>query len=201
MALFKNLLIECRQCNRKILVKPADTERGEIVCSHSGCGAINSLTTSWYYSDSILDGLSETGTLTNLTDSAIIYPLQIGLNTIGVGTEATLTVPRILHHNQQCFISRLHCTLTVTFDKWIGQLRYQLQDGVTLPGSNTLKVSKNGTMLNNILLKPGEIIDVPNGGLLTLGGMDTFRLTHHLFSLDMLKTYKTHLDFDPDRTD
>lgn len=200
MAFFKNSLIECQQCRRKILVKPADVERGTITCSHVGCGAINSLATSWYYSPTILDGLSEVGMLSGNVDSSVALPLQLGINTLGVGNEASVILPRILHGNQ-CFISRLHCTLTITFDKWAGQLRYQLQDGVITTDTNLVKISKNGTLLNDLRLKPGEVIDIPDGGLITLGGLDTFRLSHHLFSPERLITYKTQSDFDPDSTE
>lgn len=200
MGVFKNTLIQCQQCRRKILVKPADSERGHILCTHTGCGAVNSLSASFYYDEAIVMGLPDCGQLTYLNNASVWFALRFGVNIIGVGSDSTIQLPRFLHNNQ-CYISRQHCTLTVLFDKWTGQLRYQLQDGVVLPNTGTYQPSKNGTAVNQTKLRFTELIDVPDGGLITLGGIDTFRLSHYRFPAALLDTYRVHLQFDPDQTE
>ncbi|QDK78879.1 FHA domain-containing protein [Spirosoma sp. KCTC 42546] len=199
MSGFKTTLINCRQCGRRILVRAADAERGSIMCSHVGCGAINELQKLVHYDESIVQGLPEFGQLTYLGNAESSYSLQFGRNVIGTSETCTVRVTRFVHEGR-CFISRRHCTLTITFDKWTGQLRYQLQDGAIDDTTHTHHYSLNGTLLNGIPLQKNELIDVDNGGIITLGGVDRFRLTHFPIPPAMLDTYKIELGFNPDRT-
>jgi|GEM_PF-968739 len=199
MSGFRTTLINCQQCNRKIMVRAADIQRGSIVCSHVGCGAINMLETASYYDESIVEGLPGFGQLTYANSPKQPYLLQFGKNTIGTSETCTIPVERSLHEGR-CFISRRHCTLTVTFDKWAGKLRYQLQDGTIDPITQEVQASLNGTLLNGILLQKTEIIDVEDGGVITLGGIDRFVLTHFALNPDMLATYRVDLAFNPDST-
>ncbi len=199
MSGFKTSLITCRQCGRRIMVRGTDAERGYIVCSHMGCGATNDLQVGFQYDESIVNGLPGFGCLTYLGQPKTLYLLQFGPNVIGTGETATIRVGRY-QHNGRCFISRRHCTLTVSFDRWTGQLRYQLHDGATDPDALTIRYSLNGTLLNNVPLQKTEIIDVDSEGIITLGGADRFRLTHQFIDPAMLETYKVDLAFNPDRT-
>ncbi|WP_381506569.1 FHA domain-containing protein [Spirosoma flavum] len=181
------------------MVRTADAERGSITCSHVGCGAINNLQTSFHFDENIVRGLPGFGQLTYLDDPEITYPLRFGSNVIGIADSCTVQVTRFVH-NGRCFISRRHCTLSVTFDKWTGQLRYQLQDGAVDSITQTIQYSLNGTLLGGALLKKTEMIDVGDGEIITLGGTDRFRLMHYSIAPAMLETYKVELDFNPDRT-
>ena len=199
MSGFKTTLIVCQQCGRRIMVRAADAERGSITCSHVGCGAVNILQKSFHYDENIMRGLPEFGQLTYLGNPKTAYPLQFGPNVMGTDESCTVQLDRFVH-NGRCFISRRHCTLTVTFDKWSGQLRYQLQDGALETGKQEMKYSLNGTQLNGSPLQRTEIIDVDDEGIIALGGADRFRLTHFTIPAPMLDTYKVELDFNPDRT-
>ncbi|ADB38983.1 FHA domain-containing protein [Spirosoma linguale] len=199
MSVFKTTLIDCRQCGRRIMVRAADAERGSIVCSHLGCGAINTLSAGFQYDENIVRGLPAFGQLTYLGDSQLIYPLQFGRNVIGTSDLCTVQLDRFMH-NGRCFISRRHSTLTVAFDKWTGQLRYHLQDGAIDNDGKTHQYSLNGTKLNATPLQKTEIVDVEDEGIVTLGGVDSFRLSHYVIPSAMLDTYKVELDFNPDRT-
>ena len=197
---FKTTLVNCRQCGRRIMVRAADAERGAIVCSHMGCGAVNGLQKPFHYDEAIVQGLPSFGQLTYLDNPETTYPLQVGNNVIGTADACTIQVERIVH-NGRCFISRRHCTVSVTFDKWTGQLRYQLQDGaVDDSTTQNRQYSLNGTLLNSTPLQKMEIIDIGDGEIITLGGVDRFRLTHFAIPPAMLDTYKIELDFNPDRT-
>ncbi|GAB3704144.1 hypothetical protein GCM10027592_35160 [Spirosoma flavus] len=196
---FKTTLITCQQCGRRIMVRGADAERGSIICSHTGCGAINMLETSGYYNEAFLNELPSLGQLTYQGDSNRTYSLQFGSNVIGTASSCTVQVERIVH-NGRCFISRRHCTLTVTFDKWTGLLRYQLQDGAVDTNTQVMHHSKNGTQLNGATLEKAELIDVPDGGVITLGGVDKFRLTHVAISPAELNSQKVMTVFNPDQT-
>ena len=200
MSGFKTTLIVCQQCGRRIMVRAADVERGSITCSHVGCGAINVLQTAFHYDDAIVNGLPGFGQLTYVGESEISYPLQFGHNVIGTADSCTIQVERFIHDGR-CFISRRHCTLAVTFDKWTGQLRYQLQDGAISGNQQEMQYSLNGTRLNEQSVLKTEIIDVGNEGIITLGGIDRFRLTHFVIPSAMLDTYKIELAYNPDRTE
>lgn len=199
MSEFKTTLIVCQQCGRRIMVRAADAERGSITCSHVGCGAVNTLGTSFHYDENIVQGLPEFGLLTYLDRPWTTYPLRFGSNVIGTDESCTIQVDRFIH-NGRCFVSRWHCTLTVTFDKWNGQLRYQLQDGALDRSRQEMRYSLNGTQLNDLPLQRTEIIDVGNEGIIALGGADRFRLTHFAIPAAVLDTYKVELGFNPDRT-
>ena len=181
------------------MVRAADAERGSITCSHSGCGAMNALQTAFHYDEAIVDGLPDFGRLTYVEKPDLVYPLRFGANVIGTGDACTVRVSRF-EHGGRCYISRQHCTLTVTFDKWTGRLRYCVQDGAADPDSQAMRFSLNGTLLNGKPLLKTEIIDVSDGDIITLGGADRFRLTHATISPAMLDTYKIDLAFNPDRT-
>lgn len=196
---FKTTLINCQQCGRRIMVRATDAERGSIVCSHTGCGAVNTLQTIFQYDEAIANGLSDVGRLVYLEQPEVAYPLHFGPNVVGTGEGSTIRVNRF-EHGGRCYISRWHCTLTVTFDKWTGRLRYHIQDGALEPGSDSVRFSLNGTMLNGTPLLKTEIIDVADGDIITLGGADRFRLTHAIINPVMLETYKIDLAFNPDRT-
>ena len=199
MSNFRTTLITCQQCGRRIMVRAADAERGSITCSHIGCGAVNNLKTAFQYDQSIVNGLPDFGNLIYLGNPETIYPLWFGPNVIGTGDACTVQVNRF-EHGGRCFISRWHCTLTITFDKWTGRLRYCVQDGAIEPDSQLMRFSLNGTMLNGTPLMKTEIIDVGDGDVITLGGADRFRLAHAIISPAMLETYKVDLAFNPDRT-
>jgi len=200
MSTFKTSLIDCQQCGRKIMIRPVDREHGKIACSHAGCGAVNVLSMAFHYDENIVRGLPNFGHLTYHGDSAGEYSLQFGENVIGTADSCAVPVERFIH-NGQCYVSRRHCTLIVTFDKWTGQLRYQLQDGATDPNTGAMRYSLNGTLLNSNRLSRTELIDVNDGGQITLGGIDQFRLTHYHIPPLMLDTYKVILTFNPDRTE
>lgn len=197
---FKTTLITCQQCGRRIMVRAADAERGSIVCSHVGCGALNVLSTAFHYDEVIVQGLPSFGQLTYLGDAGATYPLRFGSNVIGTADANPVRVDRFVH-NGRCFISRRHCTLTITFDKWKGQLRYHLQDGAFDPASQAYQPSLNGTFVDGTPLLKTEIIDVGDQSIITLGGLDRFRLTHFSIPATMLETYKVSLDYNPDRTE
>ena len=199
MSGFKLTLITCQQCGRRIMVRATDAERGSITCSHVGCGAVNVLEKAFHYDENIVRGLPGFGQLTSLDNPQKAYPLRFGSNVVGTSDACMVRVERIVH-NGRCFISRRHCTLTITFDKWTGQLRYQLQDGAVDPITQAWQYSLNGTLLQGAALQKTEIIDVSDGGIITLGGADRFRLTHFSIPPAMLDTYKVELDFNPDRT-
>ncbi|WP_077923153.1 FHA domain-containing protein [Spirosoma sp. 209] len=197
---FKTTLITCHQCARRIMVRAADAERGSIICSHLGCGAINTLQTTFQYDERLVQGLPGFGKLVCQRDPTQVYPLQFGDNVIGTANTCTVQVERFMHSGQ-CFVSRRHCTLTVTFDPWAGQLRYLLQDGVADPQQpDTRQYSLNGTQLNQVPIRKTELIDVADQALITLGGVDQFRLFHFSIPQPMLDTYKIELAFNPDRT-
>ena len=199
MSGFKTTLITCRQCDRRIMVRAADAERGSITCSHVGCGAVNNLQMAFHYDENIVRGLPGFGQLTYLDDPETRYPLQYGSNVIGTADACSVQVNRFVH-NGRCFISRRHCTLTVAFDKWSGQLRYHLQDGAVDGQTQLVQSSLNGTQLNTIPLQKGDVIDVGDGEVITLGGTDRFRLSHFAIPSATLETYKIELDFNPNRT-
>lgn len=199
MSNFKTTLITCQQCGRRIMVRAADAERGTITCSHIGCGAVNNLQTAFQYDEAIVNGLPDFGQLIYLGKPEIVYPLRFGSNIIGTGDDSTIRVNRF-EHGGRCFISRQHCTLTVTFDKWTGRLRYCVQDGAIELDTRSMRFSLNGTLLNGTPLLKTEIIDVGDGEVITLGGADRFRLTHAIINPAMLDTYKVDLAFNPDRT-
>ena len=199
MTPYKNTLIKCRHCGRSIMVKPADQARGEIICSHTGCGNVNVLPSSVYYDETIVNGFPEFGRLVYTGHPAVSYGIRYGENSLGTSETCTIRVERYLHDNR-CFISRRHCMLTVVFDTWNGLFRYQLQDGAAEPGTATAKPSLNGTFLDHVRLLPADVIDVPDGGLITLGGVDTFRLEHALINPAMLESYKLSAAFKRDQT-
>ncbi len=199
MSGFKTSLINCQQCGRRIMVRIVDAERGLITCSHVGCGAVNVLQKAFHYDENIVQGLPGFGQLTYLGKPETVHPLRFGPNVIGTADSCTVQVARFVH-NGRCFVSRRHCTLTVTFDKWTGQLRYQLQDGAVDAAAQTTQYSLNGTWLNTMLLQKTEMIDVGDSDQITLGGTDRFRLTQYAIPPVMLDTYKVGLDFNPDRT-
>ena len=155
--------------------------------------------TAFHYDENIVHGLPSFGELIYLGSPSVTYPLQFGSNVIGTSDTCTIRVERFMHGGQ-CFISRRHCTLTLTFDKWTGRLRYQVQDGAVDFDAQTIKASLNGTLLNGTPLQRTEIIDVGDGEIITLGGIDRFRLTHAVINPVMLETYKVDLAFNPDRT-
>ncbi|WP_232541062.1 FHA domain-containing protein [Spirosoma endbachense] len=153
----------------------------------------------FYYDETIVQGLPGFGHLTYLDKPEKTYLLQFGSNILGTSDSCTIQIDRFMH-NDRCFISRRHCTITVTFDKWIGQLRYQLQDGFIDSSTQQQQSSLNGTLLNGVLLQKNELIDVSIDGIISLGGADRFQLTHYCINPEMLNTYKIELAFNPDRT-
>lgn len=199
MSTFRTTLITCQQCGGRIMVRAIDAELGSITCSHLGCGAVNNLHTDFHYDEAVVNGLPNFGTLTYLENSQTEYALRFGPNVIGIGSLCTVRVSRF-EHDGRCFISRQHCTLTVTFNKWTGQLRYHIQDGALDPDTKSMRYSLNGTMRNGSPLLKTEIIDVNDGDIITLGGADRFRLTTATIPLVTLETYKVDLAFNPDRT-
>ena len=200
MAAFKTTLMNCQSCGRKIMVRAADAEKGQITCSHPGCGAVNVLQSAFYYDQSLAEGLPAFGQLVYLSGStSVVLPLRLGENLIGIDDACQVRVERYLHDGR-CYISRRHATLTVTFDKWRGNLRYQLQDGFVNLGDKALKNSLNGTFLNGTHLRPTEQIDVADADVITLGGIDQFRLMHQPIDPIMRDTYKVDTRLALDQT-
>ncbi len=192
-------LLVCQQCGRKIMVRTADVERGSITCTHTGCRATNALQSAFFYDENVVRGLPSFGHLVNPDDPETTYLLQFGPNVIGTADSCTVQLNRLVHDGR-CYISRRHCTLTVAFDKWTGQLRYQLCDGAIDEATQAMKSSLNGTMYNGVPLSKTECIDVGTNQAITLGSVDRFQLTHYFIPPLMLDTYKVNLDFNPDRT-
>ncbi len=199
MSSFKNFLFNCQHCGQAILVKAADAERGEITCKHPNCGKLNPISTQLQYDPAITDGLPAFGQLMYLGRLDRVYPLRFGKNVIGSGTDCEVVVERFLHEGK-CYISRRHCTLEVTFDKWQGQLRYLIQNGAIDPSTNQHRNSLNGTWVHDTLLKDTERVDVVGGDLIRLGGTDQFLLTPFVIPESMLETYRVTAYFDPDGT-
>ncbi|WP_375446686.1 FHA domain-containing protein [uncultured Fibrella sp.] len=200
MAIFKTTLVACQQCGRKIMVRPADAERGTIVCSHVGCSALNTLNKAYQYDPSLAVGLPAHGRLTYLNSPVpVMLPLLLGDNVIGTDASCQIRLERYLHEGR-CYISRRHCTLTVSLDKWLGTLRYQIRDGVVDPVEKAVKPSLNGTWLNGVLLHKTEQIDVADGGIITLGGIDQLRVSHQLIDPVMRDTYRVELTYSADQT-
>lgn len=200
MSQFRNVLIDCRQCGRKILVKPSDMQRGQIVCTHKDCGAVNPLAMPVQYDERVVQGLPAFGYLSPVADSSVRLPLRYGALVLGTSDVADVPIPRFVHDGR-CYISRRHCTLTVVFDRWTGQLRYQLQDGATDPATGEHRGSMNGTWIDNMTLKPGEIVEIPDGGQVVLGGVDAFQLTHYRLDPAMLSTYEIRMGYNPAQTE
>ena len=199
MPLSKLSLMDCGYCGRKIMVRSTDVERGSIVCSHPGCGQINSLTLTVEYDERLALDLPNHGHLTYLGDPAVVLRLRFGANVIGTGDSASLRVARYTHKGR-CYISRRHCTLTVAFDQWAGTLRYQLQDGAPDPAERVHKPSLNGTLLNGVALRPTELVDMAPGDLLSLGGADVFQLSPAQIDPVVRETYRISRDFNADLT-
>lgn len=200
MTLSKISLMTCLHCGRKIMLRPADLERGYIVCSHLNCGATNLLKPTVEYDPQLAIDLPQHGHLTYLADPSVVLRLNLGLNVLGTSDSCTARVARYMHRGR-CYISRRHCSLTVTFDPWTGTLRYQLQDGAPDPADvHTHKPSLNGTLLNGLLLRPSELIDVVEGGLISLGGADSFQLSHAQIDPTLRETYRIDSAFNADLT-
>ncbi|MEZ0607484.1 FHA domain-containing protein [Fibrella sp. WM1] len=201
MTLSKISLMNCQHCGRKIMLRPADLERGFIICSHLNCGATNQLIPSIEYDPRLAIDLPAHGHLTYLNDSAVVLHLKLGLNVLGTSDSCSARVARYMHRGR-CYISRRHCSLTVAFDQWTGTLRYQLQDGAPDPadGPDTHKPSLNGTWLNGQRLRPSEMIDVGDGELISLGGADSFQLSHANIDPILRETYRIDSDFNADLT-
>ncbi|MPR32315.1 FHA domain-containing protein [Cytophagaceae bacterium SJW1-29] len=198
MTVFKNSLISCQKCGRRIAVKARDFENGAIQCTHVGCGYINQLVQS-YYDEHILIGLPSFGQLVYEANPTMKYPLRLGTNVVGTSPTCEVAVERFIH-GDKCYISRRHCTIEVLFNKWTGRFRYQLQDGASDIDSHHYKNSLNGTMLNGYLLQNGEKMDLNDQGLLGLGGKDVFRLEAYLIPGKMLESYRISKVIEPDET-
>jgi pSer/pThr/pTyr-binding forkhead associated (FHA) protein len=199
MALSKISLMSCLHCGGKLMIRPADVERGFIVCTHTGCGSTNPLAQSVEYDQRLALDLPTHGLLVYQSDPAVVLRLRFGQNVIGTGEGSTGRVARY-EHRGRCYISRRHCTLTVAFDPWAGTLRYQLQDGATDPADRQHKSSLNGTYLNGARLQAQELIDMGHHDLVSLGGADVFRLEQATIDPLLRETYKITRDFNADAT-
>jgi len=198
MTTFKNTILPCQKCGKLIAVKVRDFENGAIQCTHTGCGHINQLTQA-FYDERILLGLPSFGQLVYQQNPALRYSLRAGINTVGHSSSCTVHTERFMHDGK-CYLSRKHCTIEVLFDKWEGELRYTLQDGAIEPESGQYKNSLNGTLLNGYLLQNGDKLDIPDQGLVCLGGVDIFRLEAYFIPPSMLQTYLMSKSFEPDET-
>ena len=199
MAGFKTTLMTCQRCGRKIMVRGTDMEQGQITCSHVGCGAINSLQTTFQYDQSLALSLPAYGQLTYLNAESVVLPIRFGDNILGTDASCDVRLERYQHEGH-CYISRRHCLLTVSFDKWLGTLRYQLQDGSIDPTTKSLKTSLNGTYLNDVMLQKIEHIDMADGDVITLGGIDRFRLSPYVIDPAMRETYQVTVPHSLDQT-
>lgn len=198
MAAFKNTLISCQKCGKSVAVRVPDFENGSIQCTHAGCGYINQLVQA-YYDDRILQGLPDFGQLVYQGTPVARYPLRPGLNVVGTSPACDVEVERY-DYEGKCYISRRHCTIEVLFNTWTGRLRYQIQDGASDMNPHHYKNSLNGTLLNGYLLQNGEKIDLENGGLVSLGGKDIFRLEAYYIPEAMLTSYLIMKPFEADET-
>ncbi len=161
---------------------------------------MNTFQKAFQYDPSLAVSLPAHGQLTYLNGSMpVMLPLHLGDNVIGTDEVCQIRVERYQHEGR-CYISRRHCTLTVSLDKWLGTLRYQLQDGAIDPVEKTQKPSLNGTWLNGVRLHKTEQIDVIDGGIITLGGLDQFRLSHQSIDPTMRETYRVDIAYSADQT-
>lgn len=194
--------INCRGCGRAVQVRQPDIDAGSVTCQHKGCpNPVNSLFREEYNS-AILDGLPGFGTLVSVEHPARQYALRAGLNVIGVSETATICLDREQYMQEGlCHISRRHCTLLVEFNTRTGQLDYFVEDGdgAIHPETGAKNKSLNGTMLNGVLLKEGELIGVLKTTVLNLGGLDQFRIVPYQIPAAMLQTYKKPV-FNPGGT-
>ncbi len=189
----------CQNCNKLIMVKTSDWSNGKIQCSHIGCGYVNILSSHYYYSENITQNLSEFGKLVYKNDPSYEYFLKLGKNVIGVADDCDVKLERFIHNNK-CFISRRHSTIEVIFDKWNGLFRYRISDGANDTLSNAYKKSLNGTKINDLSLKENEIVDVPNKGIINIGGMDKFEVSPYIIPEKILNNYRVNVTFDEDST-
>lgn len=186
MTNFKNDMIFCIKCRKKNFIKVGAFEAGYFNCSH--CSHHNKLS-AYIYNERILEKLPHVGLLVSMKDSAERYVLKVGKNVLGVGEMADVILNRVMH-NGKCFISRRHCTLTVSFDNRNGRLNYLLEDGAPDPITNEHKASLNYTFYKEKRIDRDESVYVADNGLINLGGEDTFRLEHVIIPEGTLDAYK-----------
>lgn len=179
-------MLACAKCRKANFVKVRDFEAGYFKCSQ--CSHIN-VTSAYTYDERIIEKLPHVGFLISVKDPSEKYALQPGKNVLGVGEMADVILNRVTH-NGKCFISRRHCTLTVTFDKRNGWLNYLLEDGAADPVTGERKASLNRTFYKGKKLDEQDAVYVEDHELINLGGEDTYRLEQYSIPSGTLQGYK-----------
>jgi pSer/pThr/pTyr-binding forkhead associated (FHA) protein len=195
---FKNETLACTACKKTNFVKIKDFEAGFYVCSHKDCGVKNVLT-GVFYDPIITKGLPQFGMLVAADNPTDRYPLLFGENAVGRGIQADVRL-KAKTHNGQIFMSRHHCTITVSFDKWAGELKTTIKDGALDLDSATFEASKNGTFRNNKKIESVEEHYLNHNDTINLGGSDAFRFEAYTIPAAMLDTYKKTNKIDPEGT-
>ncbi|TDE08302.1 FHA domain-containing protein [Dyadobacter psychrotolerans] len=181
----KNEIIACSKCRNGSLVIAKDFAAGFFLCKK--CGHVNTVSTQ-VYDEEVLEKLPHTGFLVSVNNPSEIYALRPGVNVIGVGEMADVVLKRVTHDGK-CFISRQHCTITVSFGKWNGQLSYLLEDGAADPTGGR-KASLNHTFYKGKKVEQQDALYVGNQDLINLGGEDAYRLEHYIIPAGTLENYK-----------
>lgn len=198
MTQFKNETIACGTCKKMNFVKKQDFETGFYTCVHNGCGAKNVLTEN-FYDPNIVDGLPGFGALVATDNPTERYQLAFGTNAVGRGMQANVRV-LAKTHNGLTFVSRQHCTITVSFDKWIGQLHTTIRDGVMDASTGAFNASQNHTYKNNKKIESVEEVYLKHHDTINLGGGDSFRVEAYTIPMAMLETYLKTIKKDPEGT-
>ncbi|WP_428667049.1 FHA domain-containing protein [Runella sp.] len=186
MQKFKNESVACEKCLKPDFVKASQFESGSFKCKF--CGHVNQLTIATY-DENIMGSLIHYGALINSNAPAEKYLLRPGTNVIGVGQMADIQIKRAVH-NGKCFVSRRHCTLTVSFDKRNGQLLYLLRDGAAEQDTGQYKNSLNFTFYKGKKIEPEEEIYLQDQDTINLGGEDSFRVEQYVIPEQLLENYK-----------
>lgn len=193
---FKNEIIPCTKCRKANFVKVKDFEAGYFKCSQ--CSHVNA-TSTFAYNEQIIEKLPHVGFLISVKDPSEKYALRPGKNVLGVGEMADIILNRITH-NGKCFISRRHCTLTVSFDKRNGWLNYLLEDGAVDTGTGESKASLNSTFYKGKKLDQQDAVYIEDQELINLGGEDVYRLEQYSIPSGTLEGYKISQRIDDGTT-
>lgn len=200
MSQFKIETINCIKCKGLNIVKPKDFEALFFICSHKKCGVRNDLN-NFVYDENITNGLPNFGTVISNIHPSERYSLKLGSNILGRGNMADVQLrARAKGSDGGPLMSRLHCTIEVKFNKWLGELVYILSDGVTDANTRIKTNSTNFTFRNGNKLELQDEIYLANNDILRLGG-DEFCLETYVIPHLMLQTYKKfNKNFDSEST-
>lgn len=180
---------KCYQCGEIISPRAKDFRAREYQCK---CGYINIIAKSVAYDGRVLFGMPIYGTLVYMDNPNKRYMLNSLKNKVGRGVGCNVRLERF-EHDGKCYISNYHCTINIGFDNHTGKIRYEISDGVVQEGEN-LKPSTNGTLVNNMRLKYEDKVEIPEGGIINLGGIDKFRIEPFVIPKETLDTYKVNIE-------